>query len=60
MTFDTMLAETALAALSNSTNARFHSHFWTELQIGDKRVPIIGLLHYGKAHDLQSQSYTHC
>ena len=35
-----------MAAVSNSTSLKFRSRFWTELQIGDKRVPIIGHLRY--------------
>ena len=36
-----------MTVLSKGTGPRFQSRFWTELQIGDKRMPIIGRLRYG-------------
>ena len=46
MTFDTVWAGMTTAAVLNNTSPRFRSRFWTELQIGDKRVPVIGHLRY--------------
>jgi len=36
----------AMTSLLKGTNPGFQSHFWMELQIKDKQMPIIGHLHY--------------